>query len=302
MLGLRTLSATLVPLIACLVEFRRTTHCSENAPEVLPGAVKCVVTGDEDLKGGPTVVHIDRPYQDRFMPFLIHLWSLLYDRDWKKECRIFMKYPDFAFLDVGANYGAFTLPLAQCQGVWRVVAVEPSPIHVALLEASLRANHADHVVLYPFAVSNASGGTLNFTAERGNQGHISAVETSPEGGVGETFAAPVTTLDDIYREMPEVMGRVLVMKMDIEGAEGWALQGARRFLSEAPPCFCKVEFFEPLLEQAGTPPADVVAYMASLGYVVSSRSRMFLGVPPDVHFEQENITACVLAKSRRLKG
>lgn len=300
--SLRVLPAVLVPLIVCIIEFRRKTRCLEDAPEVLPGAVRCVVTGDEDLKGGPTVVHVDRPYQDNFMPLLIHLASLLYDSDWKQDCRIFSEYPDFAFLDVGANYGAFTLPLAQCRGVWKVVAVEPSPVHIALLEASLKANHANHVLLYPFAVSNATGGTLAFTSELGNQGHNTAVGGSPDGPIGESFAAPVTTLDEMYREMPEVMGRVLVMKMDIEGAEGWALRGAARFLAEAPPCFCKLEFFEELLERAGTPPQGILDYMASMGYVVTARSRMFLGYPPDIHFEQENITACVLAKSRWLKS
>jgi len=65
------------------------------------------------------------------------------------------------------------------------------------------------------------------------------------------------------------MRNLLLMKMDIEGNEGRALEGARTLLSTFPPCFVQIELVPRFLAHAGTPIDRVIENLEEAGYNTS---------------------------------
>ncbi|HEX2205364.1 MAG TPA: FkbM family methyltransferase, partial [Longimicrobium sp.] len=133
--------------------------------------------------------------------------------------------PGATFVDVGANWGYFTLLAAHLVGpAGRVVAFEPDPRLVRLLDANVAANGLAQATVVPRAAADA-GGMLTlagFDAEAGNWGLSSVVARDGEGN-GARFAVEAARIDDELdaREIE----RVELLKMDIEGTEDRALAG-----------------------------------------------------------------------------
>ena len=130
-------------------------------------------------------------------------------------------------IDVGANVGIFTVPLALVVGArGRVIAVEPSPENVAQLEHNIRLNQLENVDLHPIALAAAPGEVeLQLGADPAFHS-TSTVVRSRAAAVATSVRAE--TLDAIWRDAgsPEVS----FLKIDTEGAELDVLHGARELL------------------------------------------------------------------------
>ena len=124
-------------------------------------------------------------------------------------------------LDVGANCGAFTVPLAMASGEGsRVVAFEPNPIMIGRLGANIRLNDLGAKVrVEGCALSDRAGeATLNF--RNNNFGQASLKEVRHRQHAGATLV-PTRTLSDFTADAEG--HDFSVLKMDIEGAEDIAL-------------------------------------------------------------------------------
>ncbi len=136
--------------------------------------------------------------------------------------------PGATFVDVGANWGYHSLIASAIVGAGRIVAVEPDPMMRAILEENVGLNQLANVTILPMAAWNAET-TLqmqSFDPGAGNFG-LSRVVDDRESP-GPTEAVRAGRLDDALRELG--IDDVTVMKMDIEGAEGQALEGLGEFL------------------------------------------------------------------------
>jgi FkbM family methyltransferase len=127
--------------------------------------------------------------------------------------------PGSVTYDVGAHAGFFSLLLSRLTGQGgRVLAFEPQPANAARLLANLAANRCDNVEVHAAALSDRRG-TLPFVAHASSlQGALGAGEAAEGAGVA------TTTIDDVVRDgapPPKLM------KIDVEGAEGRVLAGAR---------------------------------------------------------------------------
>ncbi len=137
--------------------------------------------------------------------------------------------PGDVVLDCGAHVGAFTRQ-AIAAGAKLVVSVEPSPVNADLLRRNL-ANEiqAGRVIVYqkgvwhkesslPFFVdpNNSAGSSFVFEDHAGHD-HSAAVDSS-------IIEVPLTTIDALVAELG--LEKVDFIKMDIEGAEQYALRGA----------------------------------------------------------------------------
>lgn len=122
-------------------------------------------------------------------------------------------------LDVGANVGVLTLRFASLVGpVGQVLAFEPCPANLQLLEKTLSANGMAAVSLFRFALG-ASEGSLPLTVAAGNSGYASL-----KAEVGEKrFQVPVRRLSTVLRE--NETRQVDFMKLDVEGFEAEVLAG-----------------------------------------------------------------------------
>jgi len=131
-------------------------------------------------------------------------------------------------LDCGAHVGTFT-DLALRLGAAKVVAVEPEPSNLECLRRNFVAEIASgRVVPLQLGVWD-SPGTLSLKVGASNSGMNSAVLSYE----GETIQIRVSTIDQVVADLG--LPRVDYIKIDIEGAEKNALQGARAILNKYKP-------------------------------------------------------------------
>jgi FkbM family methyltransferase len=147
--------------------------------------------------------------------------------------------PGDCYYDVGAHTGFFSLIASRFVGPsGKIVALEPDPDNAATLRANIAKNDIRQAAVVEAAVWSSAG---HVTFERASnasnrtQGRI----TSAEDPRLVRISVPAVRLDDIVfidgHPPPHLI------KMDVEGAEWEALQGARRLLTEAQPeLLCEV--------------------------------------------------------------
>jgi FkbM family methyltransferase len=135
--------------------------------------------------------------------------------------------PGDTFFDVGANGGFFSLLGAQVVGAeGRVIGFEPHPETARQCRAQLRLNGLDRATCVEAAICDKSGSISFSDGSNSFNRHLVNGEQA-----GPVIHVKATTLD----EAVEVYGVPNVIKMDIEGAELLALQGATRLLREHRP-------------------------------------------------------------------
>ena len=129
----------------------------------------------------------------------------------------------FAFLDIGANAGIFSLVAASKDLCTKVVSVEPVSMTFATLVENIRLNGANKIVPLCGAISDMDTPLVALTY---NAGHSGASQISVRSSAATVIAPvlPLALLDAILDDC----GRVIV-KIDVEGHEVNVL----RALSEA---------------------------------------------------------------------
>ncbi|CAK0853723.1 unnamed protein product [Prorocentrum cordatum] len=220
--------------------------------------------------------------------------GLLAGTGWEKNhiaelCKEFQMYGSVGnFLDIGANIGTFTIPLADCLKFsgGKVVAVEGMPLIADHLAVGILANNLQNVDMYNYAVGapddpkmvtmslnpvNKGGSTV-----KGNKPFTEMSDDqlqdlfhpgkayAPKVVVLE-FDVPLTTGDKILENNP-AMKAISFAKVDIEGHEGHFLRGAQRFFSEYAPCVMTIELIPEWLERAGTPVEEILDSLKGWGY------------------------------------
>lgn len=130
--------------------------------------------------------------------------------------------PGFRVVDVGANIGYYCLMFCRAIGpTGRIVAVEPSPENLPLLELAIRRNGmTDRVEVVSCAVGDEPG--VVGLGSGTNSGVLKAANDAP-------FRVRLDTLDNL------IQGPIDMLKIDVEGFEAFALRGAKRILREQRP-------------------------------------------------------------------
>jgi FkbM family methyltransferase len=140
--------------------------------------------------------------------------------------------PGDVFVDGGANIGLYTLVAADRVGSsGKVIAFEPGrAVRLRLLE-NVALNRLAQVEVLPAALSSEPGDAAFrvFDVVGAGLNHLAPAEG--ESGGLETVA--VTTLDAAL--IPHDRARLTLIKLDLEGAEQEALQGAAVLLRERRP-------------------------------------------------------------------
>jgi FkbM family methyltransferase len=148
--------------------------------------------------------------------------------------------------DLGANIGLYSRFLAQCCGASHVYAFEPSPANLELLAENLKIGGcSSRVTVLPYAVGNADG-TLEFQIDdlTSNSGTLDVVTGGAASQSRAQYGLPPRTvsvqavrLDTMLQRGETPLPRVI--KVDIEGAEALALDGARELMKQH---FCRFLF------------------------------------------------------------
>jgi len=172
--------------------------------------------------------------------------------------------PGMHILDVGANFGYFTVLFAQLVGprghVW---AFEPSRHYRDRLRGHLEANHLeDRVTVVPYGLSDRE------ESARLHIGECSAtLHPMDNHPVGHEERVELRRLDDVARELN--IDEVDLIKVDIDGHEPAFLRGAQELIRVRRPIMI-VEFYQGNLDQAGGDVRQQKRMLEALGYELRS--------------------------------
>jgi FkbM family methyltransferase len=159
-------------------------------------------------------------------------YVLLEQEDWFEDEIKFIRRavsPGMRVVDIGANYGLYTLALSRCVTpsgmVW---AIEPSAATVEYLKQSMLDNEFGNIRLIQAALSDHDGrARLNI--------YMDSELNSLVDGAGATDAETVdlVTLDHCARE--HAWKDIDFLKLDAEGEEQRIIDGGKQFLAENSP-------------------------------------------------------------------
>jgi FkbM family methyltransferase len=174
-------------------------------------------------------------------------------------------HPGDLFVDVGANWGYYTLAAAHMVGPeGRVVAFEPDPRLFALLAANVDANALRQVLLHPAAIGPRRERVpfSAFRADDSNWGLSRAVDH--DRAVVADFESDSLPLDDALDAAS--IGAAQLVKIDVEGAETGVLEGMRRGLASGRYRHIMLECHPGLLADRGLHETSCVAALFDAGY------------------------------------
>lgn len=120
-------------------------------------------------------------------------------------------------LDVGANCGAFAVPLGLAVGDGsRVIAIEPNPVMIGRLGHNIALNGLGSVIRIEGCALGAAAGEAILNFKHGNYGQASLMPIRPRQRSGGTLV-PVRPLLDFA--LVAAGHDYCVLKIDVEGAE-----------------------------------------------------------------------------------
>jgi len=164
--------------------------------------------------------------------------------------------PGMTVVDGGAHLGLYTVLGARGVGPGgRVLAFEPDPYNLRALEANARG--LPNVVVSAKALAEEPG-EATFHTSSGTIGSSLLARDS-------TIGAETTRLTSIDDELAGVEVRSLVIKLNVEGAEPWVLDGARETLAR---CEDATLFAEASPDLLGDQTAELVPQLVELGFDV----------------------------------
>jgi FkbM family methyltransferase len=131
-------------------------------------------------------------------------------------------------IDIGANYGLYSLMLAGVAGdSGRVWSIEPASQTAAYLRKSAEINALDNLTVIQKALSNRPG-TARLSTEANSE-----LNSLTRSAAGESEEVEIATLDGLAGE--QEWSRIDFLKLDAEGEEERIIEGAARFLRDENP-------------------------------------------------------------------
>ncbi len=210
------------------------------------------------------------------------------------------------FVDVGANFGYFTCLVATGMKATpgsRVIAVEPNPEMLRLLEINTRINWSMAPVRVVAAALADKRGTRLLHVPANAAGNARLVATNGDShGTASAPAEQMTTvevevlrLDDVLRNEP----RVDLMKVDVEGFETAVFRGGSETLQRA----LKVvfEWAQGQTRTAGFQPATILEMLRQYGYRLFD-AETYLDAATPLELTDEALLATSYANVLALRG
>jgi FkbM family methyltransferase len=161
-----------------------------------------------------------------------HLLMDGYWETWVSQCLARIVTQGSVCIDVGANFGYFTLLMSELSGVkGKVVAVEPNPTICSFLRMT-QSIHAPHFDLAEVALSNKQGRTT-LSVPTAYPGSASITSFMQHLGMKHSkMKVKTQTLDELAEQ--HNLQKIDVIKMDVEGAEPLVFEGMQQTIARNP--------------------------------------------------------------------
>lgn len=158
----------------------------------------------------------------------IHGASTLYE----KELRKYFDLKEGVFIDVGANFGKYTIVLARQLGdKGEVVSIEPEERSVDLIKKNIVLNNLENVRVIGKACSSKDGKATLWLEDTKYSGGLHSLKKNKDHVRKKTI--DIEKLDSIVARLN--LDRVDLIKIDVEGLESEVLLGAKKTLKKYHP-------------------------------------------------------------------
>jgi FkbM family methyltransferase len=163
--------------------------------------------------------------------------TIYLDKIWEEHlAKIMSVYLDGSngvMVDVGANIGASTIPLAAKHPQIRFHCYEPHPEIFDRLKNNIKLNNFNNVKLVNSAVSNSTEKLLKFYAQKSadNMGK-SSLKLNTDIMDHDEIKIPIVSIDETFADRSEP---VLLIKIDTQGTELEVLQSAKKTIDKFRP-------------------------------------------------------------------
>lgn len=217
-----------------------------------------VINGGRDIKvSGKFGCHYILPNLHEILAF-----DILIDGIYEKETHDFLMtaIPQNAVvLDIGANIGSISIPLAKRRKDIKVICIEASPFVFDYLSRNVKLNGLESQMICVNKAVAAEEGSLPFYSapENFGKGSLSPVFTT------DAVMVEAVTVDHLLQSL-NIM-QVDFVKADIEGFEYFAFAGSQEMLSkDSPPIL--FEFVDWAEEHSGCRPGAAQEFLVQHGY------------------------------------
>ena len=224
------------------------------------------------------------------------LSRLIYVNDFERTEREFLKAylkRGDIFVDVGANIGLFSLIAAKRVGSsGKVYAFEPTRRVYDWLTYNVRFNALEEISCFRLALSDEVGTQSLFVSRDG----YDAWNSFAHPVAGQSFEREEVECEtwDNFAIKHALLGRVSMMKLDVEGWEIPVLRGARETLARADAPLLQVEFTDAVSASAGFSCKEIYRFLYDLGYrmfIYDARKRKLLHDPLRESYPYINLIA-----------
>jgi FkbM family methyltransferase len=193
--------------------------------------------------------------RDTFVGFPVAVG--VFERELQPVFELFAR-PGAVCLDMGANLGYYTVKMAAHGAT--VFAFEPDPFNFHLLEKNVRENGLAGLVRLHRAACGSGAGSVSIAREPGTANY-GAVHVAGDGEQASAEAEMVRADGCVPWDLT-----VDFIKIDVEGFEPEALEGARAILErDHPAVLCEFNTYA-LEGYSKDAPARLLALMSSFGY------------------------------------
>lgn len=196
------------------------------------------------------------------------LSKLIYSEDFEWQERRFLKTflrPGDVFVDVGANIGLYAVIAGHRVGdQGRVYALEPSARPFRRLLVNVALNRLANVECVQLALSDRAEQVAISTSLDGHD----AWNSLSRPVAGSMFTEEIIDCvrwDNFARER-HLVGRVVMMKIDVEGWEQHVLRGGAETFARDDAPILQVEFTDAAARSGGSSCADLYRQLEALGY------------------------------------
>lgn len=183
----------------------------------------------------------------------------------KVETALWIEYAKKSnrILDIGSNFGYYSLLASDVNPRSKILAFEPSPAMFQRLSYNLNLNKYSNVVPLNLGVSNEKGMFDFFVADSKHSG-MSGL-SMPDGVGGQKIKVEIETIDQVLADQGGFLPELI--KIDVEGNELNALMGMRQMFSVCKPVFF-IEIYDRNLSKFGHSREMVFDFFKDHGYSV----------------------------------
>ena len=174
-------------------------------------------------------------------------------------------------IDIGSNLGYFSLLWASCNSGNRCIAFEAAPRNVEILRSNVARNGmADGIRIVPHAAATQRGRLL---FDLGPEDQCGWGGISLRASDRQIEVEAVRVDESVDPDMP-----ISLLKVDVEGADAWALMGCELLLRAGLVEEIWFEQNKPRMAQLGIPANTAQEYLELLGYKCTSHNSPMNGV------------------------